>query len=407
MTVKNTVVLLDRLGFDEYRTIDGQPLIDPDQFHVHVLTMIGIPLTAGCHEVASQQSVDLFDEDAITERLDRIETRYGIDYILSLDEEHQMQCATLREQYGCFGRSPEQLLVFRNKLLMKRRLLDVVKLPEYSALSSYYDALAFITRHGKSVIKPVAGFGSERTFVVNDIIDLRMQLANSFIHWPDYEIESYIDGTMIHIDAVVDAGRVETVRVSKYLTSTLDYYFGEPLMATHVPATSEVHRLATRLLQRVIDVLQIRSAVVHLEGFDTGVDELTFCEIGIRPGGGGIRSQFQATTGIDLFEVFLKLELNQAICARANKSSQLAGYVLFPPKSGAVKRVSDIAEFTDPWISTKRIYTSVGEQLSPTSCCLGKTALFTVTADDIDIVIDRLDQLRQRFRLSVSNDCCA
>ncbi len=407
MTAKNTVVLLDRLGFDEHRCALGQALIDPELFNVHVLSMTGVPLTANEDEVASQQNVDLFDNLAVTTLLDEIETDCGIDYVVSLDEEHQMQCAQLRAQYGCFGRAPEQISIFRDKVKMKEKLDGIVKTPAFEPLKSYGDAMKFLSAHGKSVIKPMAGLGSERTYVIHNAIDLRLQLGDANINWSDYEIETFIEGTMVHIDAVIKEYKIVSLCVSQYLTSTLDYANGEPLMATHVPEENRLHELASQLLEKTVTAMEISSAVVHLEAFDTDAEQLTFCEIGLRPGGGGVRSQFHAATGIDLFQVYLNQELTQPTDTTNKAVHQLAGYLLFPPQNGAVKSVSDLEEFTDPWITTKRIFTETGDELSANSCCLGKTALFTVTADDIDTVIDRLSQLRQRFRLEVSSGCCA
>ena len=407
---KNTVVVLDRIGFDEHRFNNGKPIIDSDKFNIHVLSMPGVGNQARDHECAGQYAVDLFDNHAVTSILDDINARDGIDFIVTLDEEHLLQCAELRETYGCYGRPKTEVLPFRNKLEMKQRLESEVKVPLNKALSSFGDAMAFISRHGKSVIKPVQGLGSERTQVVHNAIDLRLKMGSSALNWADYEIEKFVEGTMYHIDAVIHQNEILSITVSQYLTSTMDYENGLPLMAGSINAESEPYKLGVNLANKVVENMPIEQGVIHLEAFDTGEGEMTFCEVAIRPGGGGVRSQFYAATGIDLFAVYLYQELNLDIFSLiAGQKTEMpnAGYVLFPPQSGEVKNISDLAEFEESWLVYKRIYAETGQQLTANTCCLGKTALFCATGSQFDELVERLFIIRDQFKMDVSSGCCA
>ena len=241
------------------------------------------------------------DDEQVRQSVLRLADERPLFTVASLNESLLEQAAELRDLLGLPGMARETVHRFRDKLLMKQ-LLDQqgVCVPCFARCDAPERVHALLARHGKLVIKPVDGVGSLRV----SFIDSAPQLASWYAvtaaaEWERYEAEEYIDGDLYHVNAVVRGGQVLLSGAALYLQgmANIDYRNGTPLVTVMV----EDVRLKERLdafSARVLEVLGLEDGVSHLECFLGRDDRIVLCEVGARPGGGGVTHMLEAQFGV-------------------------------------------------------------------------------------------------------------
>jgi hypothetical protein len=111
------------------------------------------------------------------------------------------------------------------------------------------------------------------------------------------------------VDAVVQGGRTVFASVSRYFVPVLAHTAGEVVGSRILAPGTLEHRELGALHDRAVRALGLRDGVTHLEVLRSR-GRLFVGEIARRPGGGGIADCVAAATGVDLWEHFLRAELN-------------------------------------------------------------------------------------------------
>ncbi|NPC93042.1 hypothetical protein HOO54_12570 [Bacillus sp. WMMC1349] len=172
--------------------------------------------------------------------------------------------------------------------------------PHYLKVESAIDIYHFIQKHGYPVIiKPVAGMGSISTTILRDRKDFINYLTSGVEE--NMEIETYIEGDMYHIDGFVLNGDVVHCWPSKYINGCLAFQEDKALGSYQLSRDNP-------LTQRLIDYTKKALAALptpentsfHAEVFYNTSDELIFCEIASRTGGGYVRQTIQQAFGFDM-----------------------------------------------------------------------------------------------------------
>jgi hypothetical protein len=122
-----------------------------------------------------------------------------------------------------------------------------------------------------------------------------------------YELESFVAGEMFHCDSVVDAGRVVFSSVSRYLARPGDFAPGG-LSGSVIVRSGDLRQRILDVNGKVLGRLGLDSGVTHLEVFHSPADEIVFCEIAARPGGGGIERMNERAYGVNFIEYAIALE---------------------------------------------------------------------------------------------------
>lgn len=293
----------------------------------------------------------LDDLSAVQAVVMRLARQRPVTAVLGASERSLPVAAYLRTVLGLPGTSFDTVNLFTNKYAMKRRLAEAgVPVAVHRRAFSLEEATEAAADLGWPVVlKPAFGAGSVDTFVVEDA-DAMRDLAGSAqaeglrrARCP-VVVEAFVDmKDEYHCDGVVQGGRTQFLSVARYfdpLLRNLDKVSG----SITVPEGSPGHEEATRLHDAVVAALGLESGVTHLELFGTSRG-FTVGEITCRPGGGGIAAHVGLQYGVDLWDAFVRAELNEPISAVGRDRGGIVAHCQLPVRVGTVSRITSEEEF--------------------------------------------------------------
>lgn len=263
------------------------------------------------------------------------------DFLVANHEFDLITIAKLRELLEIPGQSFISALDFRDKYLMKKKVKEVVSVPNFAKIGSNVELIDFISKNGfPVVIKPRMGAGSSDVKILRNSEDLREQLKHGDKNIK-FMVESFIDGLMYHVDGIFNSIDIQAVTVSKYYNNCLSFQDNKALGSFIIDDTNPDKK---RLIQEVDKVLHkletpLIPIVFHAELFIKPNGSIVFCEIASRVGGGRVNSVFEISTGINLQEYFVE---SQICCENKleNLTNIKAGWIIFPPKTGKLVSVN-------------------------------------------------------------------
>ncbi|MDQ3287637.1 MAG: hypothetical protein M3Q42_05125 [Pseudomonadota bacterium] len=245
--------------------------------------------------------------------------------------------ALLREALGVPGWMPGEAERVRNKGVMKARMraanvhtadfIDLATVSDLSEIRRWADG-----RPGRIVLKPKTQAGSRGVRVVDDgealaaCLDsmsgeVRLQhLVEDFMPWP-----------LLHIDGLVRDGELLFLAGARYLDPCLSWLADGRAMGSVLLTDKPSLQRVTDFAHEVVEAMQLRDMVFHLEAFDDG-NTLHFLEIAGRPGGAAIVPHLRSQYGVDLQEEMIRCDLG--LLPGSDAQGQLAADAVSTPRSG-------------------------------------------------------------------------
>jgi hypothetical protein len=255
----------------------------------------------------------MMNEEASVGRLVDLARAIGVDRVETLWEPLVLIAAAVREALGMPGMSRDTVLGFRDKPIMKARLLPAgVRIPRFGRADSVEGVLAAAKEIGYPVvIKPVSGAGTADTWRVDDEASALGKLA-TMQHVPEVSVEEFIQGQEFTYDVVAIDGKPVFESVTQYHPPPLQGRTLEwisPAQITlrdpYIPALEG----GIALGRRVLDVLGMGTGFAHMEWFKTEKGEAVFSEIACRSGGGKLMDAINYANDIDIYR-----EWARAVC---------------------------------------------------------------------------------------------
>lgn len=258
----------------------------------------------------------LRSEDRALPTLVEAARRIGADRVESLWEPLVMLAARVREAVGLPGMSPDTVLAFRDKPVMKERLVrSGVRVPLNARSSTVDGVLEAAARIGYPVvIKPVSGAGTKDTWRVDDEAQARAKLR-TMGHVPEVSIEEFIVGDEFTYDGIAIDGRPVLESITQYHPSPLvartEEWVSPAQITLRDPYLPDL-RCGIELGRRALSALGMGTGFFHMEWFRTRAGEAVFGEIGCRSGGGRLMDALNFANDIDVFR-----EWARAVCWHA------------------------------------------------------------------------------------------
>jgi biotin carboxylase len=255
----------------------------------------------------------LFDETSLIEQVCRWSKGKSIDRVESLWEPLTLPAAKIRKQLGIPGMSPQTVLGFRDKSIMKDRIKAAgLRVPHAFRCRTEKQICASVEKLGFPVIiKPIAGAGSADTYRVDDSASLERTIK-MIGHVKEVSVEEFIDGREFTYDTVCVNGLPKYENVAEYLPRPLIARSNEwisPIIITLKDLNSNHIQQGISLGRGVLKALNMGDGFTHMEWYLTPKGEVVFGEIGCRPGGAHLVDQMNFTSDIDLFR-----EWARAVC---------------------------------------------------------------------------------------------
>ena len=147
--------------------------------------------------------------------------QYVYSNVIGLNESDILICAKIRNTYEIQGMSYQNAILYRNKILMKTKLLaGGIRVPKFKIFNSLDTSIEEFDF--PFILKPVDSSGSRDVHVIYTKESFKpFTSAISATSAPTmdmkFEIEEYIEGDMYHIDGSYQNGKVAMAYPSKYV----------------------------------------------------------------------------------------------------------------------------------------------------------------------------------------------
>jgi len=386
---RQTVMLIDRIGYSQYRRPDGRSFFPDDEYDVVVITdRAKLPQVKG-KEVVAAVGIDIDDIDLLASSARMFHARFGVDRIVAISERLLLPAARLREELRIPGMDLAQTLIFRHKVRMKEHLAARgVRVPDFAPFT-VANAVALLEKYPRIVLKPVDGMSSVGVFVLETAAQVHaLAHERPDINVETYDVEEHIAGTLYHVDTVVRDGAPASVVISRTIDPTTSFVTYSPCRDLNVEDGPERDALLA-FNSQVLACYPWFTGVTHHEVFLDTMGQPVFCEIAARPGGGGIIAGFQHRTGVNLDEAAVMAQLTGDVPDQKTINAELTGYVMIYGRPGPLLAVPTRPD--EPWILEFDCMKQVGDVLPVPTRWAEALVLATVTGRSEREVLDRLD----------------
>nr|WP_315023248.1 ATP-grasp domain-containing protein [uncultured Aminipila sp.] len=321
----------------------------------------------------------------------------------------------LRDCFNIRGIGNDTSIKVRNKNIMK----DVVrkngiKTNECKVIDSVGSISGFIASYGYPIVlKPISGYGTINTFMINndsdlnDILKKLMTIDPNGVNTGKYLVETYIEGEEYYCDSVVQNGEVIACTISKYLHNLINTIDNQkPVGGIVYPLSKDRDPIIRKLKAMNYDVIAaigIDNSVCHLEAFVNDRGEIFFGEIAARVGGGTVIPPcVKNTTNLDLIKASIDVGLSGVDRSTIFNRDIYTGFLTFPTLEGKVKNISKIADFeTESGVIQVKIYNQIGDIIKEQSSTASRTGFIIVEDVDENQLRSKLLDFYKRFKLEV------
>jgi biotin carboxylase len=219
--------------------------------------------------------------------------------------------AALREHFRLPGMGETVSRHFRDKLAMRvKARQEGFKVPKFTAVFNYDHLREFMGRVPPPwLLKPRAEAGAmgikrmEHSEMLWRRLDELGDLQSYFL------LEQFVAGPVYHVDAIVWQGKVVFATAHQYLQPPIDVaHEGGVFVTRTMPRQAKETKALIKLHNKLVLALGMARGVAHTE-FIKGQDgEFYFLETAARVGGANIEQLVEASSGINLWGEWARLE---------------------------------------------------------------------------------------------------
>lgn len=264
---------------------------------------------------------EVFGMPALTERqhvvnaISYLARTRNIERVAPMDDYDVELAAHLREHLRIPGMGETTARYFRDKLAMRARAKDRnIAVPEFvHALNDDRVRHFLQTVRGPWLLKPRADAGSigiKKVQHAQDAIDMIEKLGDDRSR---YLLERMIPGQFFHVDSIVSERQIVFSEAHQYRTSLFEVVnYGGPSATQTIDRSSELWRALMDVNARVIEHMGLVRGVTHIEYVRSAENgTIYFIEAAARVGGSHTSDVVEASTGINLWREWAKIELAQ------------------------------------------------------------------------------------------------
>ena len=257
----------------------------------------------------------LTDRRAVVNAVSYLARTRDIFRIAPLDDYDVETVAHLREHLRIPGMGETTARYFRDKLAMRARATDRgIAVPEFVHVLNH-DKIREFTRSVPPpwLLKPRSEASAVGIKKFDDEAAVFAAIEELGDAQSNHLIERMVPGDVFHVDAVISERQVLLSEVPQYRKPLLEIWTTGGIFATRtVPRGSEIERDILATHQKVIEHLGLVRGVSHTEFIRGRADgRIYFLETAARVGGVHISDLVNASTGVNLWTEWARIELAQ------------------------------------------------------------------------------------------------
>lgn len=293
----------------------------------------------------------LTDRKAVVNAVSYLARTRVIDRVAPLDDYDVETAAHLREHLRIPGMGETTARYFRDKLAMRARASDRdIAIPEFVHVLNHDKIREYLAKvPGPWLLKPRGEASSVGIKKIQNADEAWKYIHELGDAQSTYLIERMIPGDVYHVDAIVSEKKVVFAEVHKYRKPLLEVWNSGGLFSTRtVPREAPIRKAILDTYARVVEHLGFVRGVMHTEFIVDKNDKVYFLETAARVGGAHITDLVEASTGINLWREWAKIELAQGESAYELPSHKedYAGLII----SLAKQESPDTSAYTEPEI---------------------------------------------------------
>ena len=266
----------------------------------------------------------LFDEEKAARTIASALRGKGIDRVESNWEPTVLLAARVRELLRIPGMTRDTVLGFRDKQLMKERLVQAgLRVPHSRRCNTeaeVREAAEFIGF--PLIIKPIAGAGSADTFRCDNPAQLDDALARTR-HVPQVSCEEFVAGDEFTYDTVCIRGEPAFENVAEYFPRPLVFRSEQWISPAQIvyrdPYRADLQG-GIKLGRAVLKALGMGTGFTHMEWYRKADGEVVFGEIGCRNGGGHFVDMMNWSNDFDVYREWARSVCWHSFEAQAQRS---------------------------------------------------------------------------------------
>jgi len=305
-----------------------------------------LPAMAREHLAGYLRVPNLTDEEGVVRAVVAGVGVHQIERVVCLWEPGVVLAAKLREALGAPGMREPQAQTFRNKDLMKQRVIAAgIRTARHASATTMTQVRDAARAIGFPVIvKPIAGAGSMDTIRAGSAEELERALAQ-VKSYDEVNVEEFIEGEEFTYDTICINGRIVYENVC--------YYRPNPLIARSTewisPQTIALRNFSPpevkagiALGHEVLEALEFGTGFTHMEWFYTGKGEAVFGEIAARPPGAHTVDLMNFVGDVDLFDGYAEAELKGTFSVSTERKYNVSNIFKRAQGSGRIRRVEGL-----------------------------------------------------------------
>ncbi|MFD1142502.1 acetyl-CoA carboxylase biotin carboxylase subunit family protein [Larkinella insperata] len=235
-----------------------------------------------------------------------------IDRVVALDDFDVEKAALVRETFRIPGMGQTTARFFRDKLAMRMRAAaDGIRVPAFSSLFHDETVTEFLrSTEAPWLIKPRSEASATGIKKVHSLDEAWQVIHSLGDRRHQFLIEQFKPGRVFHVDSLSQDGTILFTRASQYLATPMDVAHGGGVFRTAVlPFDSDEARRLHDLNEAVLNAFRMQSSASHSEFILGDHDgEFYFLETSSRVGGANIAELVEASSGINLWREWARLE---------------------------------------------------------------------------------------------------
>lgn len=258
---------------------------------------------------------DNVNMDNVMKGIAYIMREHKFDLIVALDDYDVERVAHIREEFRIPGMGQTTARHFRDKLAMRVQAQDSgILVPPFADVFNNETVKEYISKvPAPWVLKPRSAASAIGIKKIKDASQLWQVLDSLGDKRFQYLLEQFVPGDVFHVDALTNQDKVIFSRAHQYMNTPMEVAHEGGVFRSHTMTYgSEDEKILLEMNAIVLKAFGLRRGASHTEFIKAHADgKFYFLETSARVGGANIVEMVEASSGINLWAEWAKMEFHQ------------------------------------------------------------------------------------------------